>query len=308
MNFRNVELLPLDRSFEARTSENLRRFVKSASLEVLARDIVRRPTMLAQIDAGTEVYIPFPPAGAWKETLTACRLLTENGCYPVPHVPARRLQDRNELIEWAESLEALDLRSVMLIAGDVRDERAHFKDSLKVLETKILVNHGIQRVGVAVYPDGHPYIGKQELQNAFLRKIELAARDNLTLQVVTQFCFDTKPLIGWLADASASGFHMPVSVGVAGPTELRTLILYATKCGVKHSAKGLFAKPRVLRMLGQWDPTDILSPVAEYLALGSDSQIENAHIFTFGGLRKALEWREQLLNRCDVTMSSDMLE
>ena len=308
MRFRHVKPVPLERPLKAQNSESLHRLVASASLEVLARDIVRRPDVLAQVNVGTQVYVPFPPTGRWKETLMACRLLVENGCNPVPHVPARRVRDRHELIEWADSLEVMGIRSVMLIAGDVKDTRARFNDSLEVLETKILVNHGIQRIGIAVYPDGHPYIAKQELEDAFLRKVEIATRDSLTLQVVTQFGFDAKPLLTWLVSATASGLQMPVSVGVAGPTQMKSLLQYATKCGVRHSVKGLFAKPRVLRMLGQWDPTEILSPVAECLSSGSGSQIENAHIFTFGGLRNVLEWREQLLSRCNASVSSNMLE
>lgn len=303
MNFRHVKPFPRDRSLEAETAKTLHRLVAAAPLEVLARDIVRKPSTLAQISPGTEVYVPFPPTGSWEETLAACRLLIENGCCPVPHLPARRVRNRDELIEWARSLDEAKVRSVMLIAGDVVDEGVYYKDSLEVLQTKILSAHGIERVCVAVYPDGHPYIATQELEDAFCRKLDIALRDEFKLQAVTQFGFDATPLLTWLKKSHASGWSVPVSVGIAGPTKMKTMVLYAAKCGVAHSVKGVLAKPNVLRMLGQWDPLQVLSPIAEYLSSGIDARVENAHIFTFGGLQRVTEWRERVLNRCDTDIT-----
>ena len=125
---------------------------------------------------------------------------------------------------------------------------------------------------------------------------------------MTQFGFDAAPLLDWLTKASDLGLQLPVSVGVAGPTQMRTLIRFAAKCGVRHSVKGLLTKPSALRMLGQWDPIHVLSPVAETLSSGLDVRVENAHVFTFGGLRKVLEWRKKLLNSYEPFVLSEMHE
>ena len=308
MNFRNVNRIPRDRSLETETSRTLHGLVATASLEVLARDIVQRPTILEQVEPGTEVYVPFPPTGSWEETLAASRLLVERACCPVPHLPARRLTDREELIRWAKSLESCNVRSVMLIAGDVLEEQVYFKDSIEVLQTKILATHGVERVGVAVYPAGHPYIAKNDLNDAFLSKLDVASRDGFTLKAVTQFGFDASPLLAWLAKANDSGWQLPVSVGVAGPTQMKTLIRYAAKCGVRHSVRGLLTEPSALRMLGQWDPIHVLSQVAKYLSSDLNVRVENAHVFTFGGLRKVLEWREQLLKQCEPLVAIEVHE
>lgn len=308
MNFKHVNPLPRDCSVEAATSKIFHRLLATASFEVLARDVVLRPTIFAQIEKGTEVYIPFPPNGSWEETLEACRLLLKIGCRPVPHLPARRVRDREELINWSKSLEKANVRHVMLIAGDISDQDVYFKDSLDVLQTKILATHGIRRVGVTVYPDGHPFIATHALESALHRKSDIASRDGFTLHAVSQFGFDASPLVNWLAKSNDSGLHVPLSVGVAGPTQMKTLIRFAAKCGVKHSVKGLFAKPSVLRVLGQWDPLQVLLPVAERLASAPDIQVENAHVFTFGGLRRVLEWREQQLKMCETTLSSSLHE
>ena len=61
-------------------------------------------------------------------------------------------------------------------------------------------------------------------------------------------------------------------------------------------------------MLGQWDPISVLSPVAERLSSGLDVRVENAHVFTFGGVRKVIEWREQLLKRCEPIVASEVHE
>ena len=291
-------------SQNALTTKTLHRLVKASSLEVLAQDIVRRPAILEGVDKGTEVFIPYPPNGVWNETLAACRLLIANGCRPVPHFPARRIQDLAHLIEWLASLKALKVKSVLLIAGDVSDENGRFKDSLDVLETNLLAEYGIDHVAVASYPDGHPQIPAKGLADALNRKLELAERNGVTLRIVTQFGFDAMPLLDWLAKTHASGVRVPVSIGVAGPTKMRTLLMFAAKCGVRHSIKGLLAKPSIVRMLGQWDPLEVLSPIADYVASGEPSWVENAHVFTFGGLRRTLEWRDQLLEQHDDVNSS----
>ena len=306
MKTKHANPLPHERLIVANTSKHLSRLVANASFEVLARDIVRRPAILARIDSGTKIYIPFPPNGSWNETIEACRVLNENDCYPIPHLPARRVRDTDELIDWAKTLEGSNVRGVMLIAGDVRGEAVYFKDSVDVLQTKILAEHGIERVGVAVYPDGHPFIPSEDLRDAFSRKLEIASRDGLAMHAVTQFGFDASPVQTWLSEMASSGLRVPVSVGVAGPTRLRTLISYASKCGVAHSAKGLFANPSALRVFGEWDPLQILSPVAECLTSGLDVQVANTHVFTFGSLKKVLQWREELLNTCDAAPESNV--
>ena len=284
-------------------TKTLHRLVETSSLEVLAQDIVRRPSILEQIDRGTEVFVPYPPNGNWNETLEACRLLTASGCRPIPHLPARRVRDRDQLIEWVASLEVSNVTSVLLIAGDVLGEHAEFKDSIDVLETNLLADHGIEQVAVAAYPDGHPQIPAKVLDDALDRKLEHAAEHNVNLRVVTQFGFDAMPLLEWFAKMNARGRSVPVSIGVAGPSKMRTLLTYAAKCGVRHSIKGLMAKPSIVRMLGQWNPLEVLSPIAEYSTTSTTASIENAHIFTFGGLRRTLEWRDQLLRQLDVAVS-----
>ncbi len=282
----------------------LHHLVNASSFEVLAHDIVRRPAILQLLNKGTEVFIPFPPNGTWNETLDACRLLIANGCRPVPHMPARRVWDRAQLIEWVASLKELNVSSVLLIAGDVSKQNLPFADALSVLETGLLAEYGIDQVAVAAYPDGHPSIPAKALEDALNRKLDLAARNGVALRAVTQFGFDAAPVIEWFAKMNARGVSVPVSVGVAGPSKMRTLLTYAAKCGVRHSIKGLLAKPSIVRMLGQWDPLEVLSPIAEYLASDTATSVEKVHIFTIGGLRRTIEWRDELLNQRNGTNAS----
>lgn len=299
MGFDDVKPLPLEPSREFETKRVLHRLVANASLEAVVRDIVRHPALLASLEAGTEVFVPFPPRGTWDETLAACRLIQTNGCCPVPHVPARMVRDRSQLIEWIKSLETVNVRSVMLIAGDVDTVSPCYKDSLEVLSTKILTTHGIEHVSVAAYPDGHPQISTIGLEEAFNRKQEFAIRDGFTLRVVTQFGFDAEPLLSWLAGIRGSGMNIPISVGVAARAQMKTLLLYAARCGVRHSIDGFLANPSVARMLGQWDPLKVLGPVSDYLSSVENIPVEKAHIFTFGGLQRTIEWRARVLAQCD---------
>ena len=282
----------------------LHHLLNASSFEVLAQDIVRRPAILRQLNHGTEVFIPYPPNGTWNETLDACRLIIANGCRPVPHLPARRVRDRAQLIDWVASLRELNVSSVLLIAGDVPKKNLTFEDALGVLETGLLAEYGIDHVAVAAYPDGHPSIPAKALEDALIRKLDLAARNGIALRAVTQFGFDAAPVIEWFAKMNARGVSVPVSVGVAGPSSMRTLLTYAAKCGVRHSIKGLLARPSIVRMLGQWDPLEVLSPIAESVVSDTATSVEKVHIFTFGGLRRTIGWRDELLSQRNVAITS----
>jgi hypothetical protein len=57
----------------------------------------------------------------------------------------------------------------------------------------------MRAVGVAGHPEGHPAIDNETLDQSLRDKRNAATRAGLRLFVVTQFCFEAAPILGWLA-------------------------------------------------------------------------------------------------------------
>ncbi len=69
------------------------------------------------------------------------------------------------------------------------------------------------------------------------RRSRPPSRGGLKADVVTQFGFDANGMIRWVKKLRDLGIEAPVRIGMAGPTNLTTLLKYAQRCGVKASAR-----------------------------------------------------------------------
>src|SRR6516165_9784126 len=52
----------------------------------------------------------------------------------------------------------------------------------------------------------------------------------LAVHIVTQFGFDAQAILQWIARLREFGVEHPVRIGLAGPTNLATLLRYAQRC------------------------------------------------------------------------------
>jgi len=75
---------------------------------------------------------------------------------PIPHVAARSLRDAAHLDEYIGGLVSrASVEEVLCIGGGVDNPVGEFSDTMQVLETGLLQQHGIKRVGVAAHPEGN---------------------------------------------------------------------------------------------------------------------------------------------------------
>ena len=263
-------------------------------MEVLA-DRVPDPEVLAShLPSGTDVYLPFPPKGRWPDTVAACKRVLAAGLMPVPHLPARSVSGPDELGDWLSALVEAGAESLMLVAGDRAVPAGPYPDTPTLLASGLLVEHRIRRLGIAAYPEGHPFLPQADLDEALRRKAEYAEATGSELWLVTQFTFSPNPVLDWLSGIREAGYELPVRVGVAGPVALRTLVGYAVRCGIGTSARALRRKPGVARLAGKWSPTPIVLALAQYRAAHGDTANVHLHVFTFGGIVDGAEWLSSL--------------
>jgi len=102
-------------------------------------------------------------------------------------------------------------------------------------------------------------------------------------------------VLKWIGRLRAFGLEHPVRVGLAGPTNLATLLRYAQRCGVRASAQGLARQAGLVRQLFAMSAPDAL---VRALAEARDDIGEVApHFFSFGGLARTARWAQAVAAR-----------
>jgi methylenetetrahydrofolate reductase (NADPH) len=241
---------------------------------------------LSQLGRGTRVYISAVPTRPSDEVLGAAVRLRAAGLEPVPHVAVRNFPNGDALDDFLARLNGeADVRRALVIAGD-RTECGPFRRALDAIDSGVLRRRGIRSIGIAGYPDGHPRIGPDELNRALAEKIVAAETTGLTVEIVTQFCFDARAILDYAARLRAFGIEHPLRIGLAGPTSLSALLRYAARCGVRASAQGLARRSGLLRqMFALTVPDDLVRALAEAAPLHV-----SAHFFSFGGVPSTARW------------------
>jgi methylenetetrahydrofolate reductase (NADPH) len=150
--------------------------------------------------------------------------------------------------------------------------------------------HGITRLSVAGHPEGHPFLEPADALKVLGRWRDWGRRTSVRVDVVTQFCFESTPILQWIAALNAAGIDLPVIVGLAGPATPATLTKFALRCGVGNSIRALRSQiGRFGRLLTDTGPDDVVRGLRFAPADGAAS-IAGFHLFPFGGLRKAGDW------------------
>ncbi|MBV8165548.1 MAG: methylenetetrahydrofolate reductase [Alphaproteobacteria bacterium] len=282
-------------------AERIRALVGSAALDVSARDRSADAVCRDRLAPGTPVYINHTLGDTTQDIVAAATRLRRAGFVPVPHVAARHLAGFTRLNDYlAQAAGEAGVDQVLLVAGDVEQPVGPYGSCLDVIATGLLQKHGIRRVGLAAYPEGHRQIATSALDAALAAKLAALRAARLAPYVVTQFCLEARPILAWLERARARGVDCPVEIGLAGPASGATLAKFAVRCGVAASLGALVkGQTSVTRLLDETGPEAIVAALA---AAAPAPVIERLHLFSFGGVAHTAAWR-QAVARGDFTLS-----
>ena len=289
------------------SSGKLAGLLSSASVEVSSRGH-QLPELRDRFARGTDVTITFLPGDNYRHNVETASALRRAGYNPVPHIAAREMPSREVLDDFLVRLRVeADVTRVVLIAGDVALAKGPFRSSLDVCASGLIEARGVLSVSVAGHPEGHPYLSAA---NAF--KVLEAWRDwgqltKIRVDVVTQFCFESAPILGWIGELDARGMGLPVIVGLAGPATPATLTKFALRCGIGNSMRSLRSQiGRFGRLLTDTGPDDVMRGL-QSAPKAVTAPIAGFHLFPFGGLRKAGEWlrsyRQETLRHMEQAIS-----
>ena len=248
-----------------------------------------------RLERGTEVFLTWIPGTNPMDMVEPAAKLRRAGFFPVPHVGARHIKSADQLGRFVERLagEAGGDR-VLVIGGDRATPAGPFESSLAVMQSGAFQKAGIVRMAVAGFPEGHPSIPEHILQEALEAKLRFARSTGLQISIVTQFCFESQPIVNWLRGLHARGINVPVRIGLAGPASLMTLARYAVRCGIGNSLHVLTESSSFTKLLVEKGPEPIIRGIAAPAEGENGSAlppgVTGLHFFVFGGFRKTVDW------------------
>jgi methylenetetrahydrofolate reductase (NADPH) len=240
---------------------------------------------------GKDVTITFLPGDNYRHNIDTAAALRRAGFNPVPHIAAREIASREALDDFLRRARGeAGVTRLLLIAGDVVAAKGPFKSSHDVAASGLLEAHGIARLSVAGHPEGHPYLNPAASLKALEAWQDWGHLTNIRIDIVTQFCFESAPILNWLGELGARGIDLPVTVGLAGPATVATLMKFALRCGIGNSMRSLRGQiGRYGRLLTDAGPDDVMRGL-ESAPSAATADIAGFHLFPFGGLRKAANW------------------
>ena len=270
-------------------NQTLQRLLEHARYEVLPTATTEEK-VLASVPRDLAVTVTASGTKGLEATLSLAESLAGHGYVTVPHLAARMIHDRAELVEIRSRLAAAGITRVFVPGGDV-DPVGDYPDAFSLLEDLHTLSQPFEQIGIAGYPETHPKIDDDLTVQAMWDKRRHATH------IVSNLTFDAGAVKTWVDRMRARGITQPVLIGLPGPIDRAKLLSMATKIGVGESTRflsknaGFFAK---LAAPGGWTGQRFLEEVAT-TAMKPESLIEGLHVFTFNQIAATEEWRQQLL-------------
>jgi methylenetetrahydrofolate reductase (NADPH) len=245
------------------------------------------------------VYVAALPGDTPDRQIEVCREVRDLGLIPVPHIVARNIQNRGALDQLLGRLaQEAGVDRALVLGGDRADAAGTYHSSLQLIETGLLEVHGIDKIAIACYPEGHPQIPDAVLETALKAKVAAARNRGLQLILISQLCFEARPITEFLRRIRAEGVTERVRVGVAGPAKPSTLLKYAVICGVGASLRALRQRRSLAaNLVAHATPEELIRQLEAADASDPSLNIWGIHFFTFASLMNTVQWVDSFRQR-----------
>jgi methylenetetrahydrofolate reductase (NADPH) len=282
------------------TDDGDRRF--SDAMGVLVANLHYEIVPMSSIDQaihdlppGADVSVTCSPAKGIAATQEATERVLDTGHRPIPHLAARLVEGPDHAAKLASWLREHDLREVFVVAGDAPDAAGPYEGALPFMRDLIDADPGVDRIGIAGYPDGSAVMDEETARAQLRHKQALLAEHGLGGWISTQMCFDPDTIRRWLETERADGVVLPVRLGIPGVVDRTRLMTMGTRLGIGHSLRYLSKnRSTVMHLMapGGYDPTDLVAAFADD---AEDLGIESLHSFTFNSVADTRAWQEAIV-------------
>ena len=280
----------------SQVSENLESFLLDYSIEVMPRTAEKIENFRDILPKNTRVYIAHIEGTPIEDMVKTAKRLAEDGFSTMPHFPARIIRDKATLNDWISRYQGeAGVTQALLLAGGISKPHGEYESSMDLLETGLFDKANFKNIHIAGHPEGNKDIdpdGSSKNVDAALKwKQSYKDKTDAKMAIATQFSFESGPIIKWANSIKNAGIDIPIHIGIAGPAKLQTLIRFAIACGVGSSLKVLQKRATdVTKLLLPYEPTEVLSQLADHKANNSDFNISGVHFFPLGGIKTNAKW------------------
>ena len=276
-------------------TKNISKLIKNFSIEVMPRTLGKLENIENLWPKKTRVYIAHLEGTTIEDMLVTAKRIKSASFIPMPHFPARIIKDNKVLEDWINRYSEIGVKEALLLAGGVDRPLGNLSNSMELLSTGLFEKYGFERLHVAGHPEGNKDIDPNgsdiNVMNALKWKQDYSKDTEAKISIATQFLFESKPVIDWANKILSNGISLPINVGIAGPAKLQTMIKFAIACGVGPSLRVLERRAKdITKLLFPFEPTSILTELADYKESNPNSNIEGIHFFPLGGIEKSSDF------------------
>src|SRR4051812_37502021 len=222
-------------------NQTLQRLLTHARYEVLPT-ATTEDKVLASVPRDLAVTVTASGSKGLEATLSLAESLAGHGYVTVPHLAARMIHNRTELVEIRARLAAAGITRVFVPGGDV-DPVGDYPDAFSLLEDLNTLAQPFEQIGITGYPETHPKIDDDLTVQAMWDKRRHATH------IVSNLTFDAGAIKSWVERMRRRGVTTPLLLGMPGPIDRTKLLSMATKIGVGESTRFLAKNKSVFARL-----------------------------------------------------------
>ena len=276
---------------------NIKNILRDYSIETTPNVYNKYGQFSDLVPLNSLVYITYLPNENYTKIIDTAKNLKDEGYEVVPHLPSRRMKDKNDIENYIGGLsEKAGCKKILLIGGE-GSQKGEISSSLEVLQTDLLSKYNFNEVGLAGHPEGNPNISEKELDNAIIEKNIFAKNADFKSYLVTQFFFEASSLKTWEKKLDKLNNKLEIHAGIPGPATLKTLVAYATSCGIGNSIRFLSKQAlNITKLATTRAPDKLIADLADYKEFYPNSKLTKLHFYAFGGIKKTSQWLNLISN------------
>jgi len=279
------------------TEINIKSLIKDFSIETTPNVYAKYGQFTEFLSEKNDVYVTYLPDEKSENVIETSKKINEEGLTAIPHLPARTIKDNSELEKYIGSLSEIAGCNKILVIGGGSIQTGNIASSMQVLKTDLLSKYNFVQVGLAGHPEGNPDISDKELDKAIIEKNMFAQNVDFKMYLATQFFFESSSFEKWETHLISLKNNLDIHAGIPGPATLKTLISFATSCGISNSIR--FLSKQVLnisKLATSKTPDKLIVDLAEYKQMNPSSKLAKLHFYAFGGIKKTSSWLNLITN------------
>jgi len=282
--------------------------INDCSIETTPNVYAKYGTFSDLIDKKNSIYVTYLPDEDMNKVIDTAKKLTLEGYSVIPHLPARTIPNNKELEKYIQSLSEESGCSKILVIGGGGNQKGSITSSIEILETDLLSKYNFKEVGLAGHPEGNPDVTQVDLDNAIIEKNKFSKKSDFKMYLATQFFFEAKSLKAWEQHLNSLDNNLEIHAGIPGPATLKTLLSYATSCGIGNSIRFLSKQAlNITKLATTRSPDKLIYDLASYQIENSDTKFKKIHFYAFGGIKKTSDWLKTV-NKPDLSYNNQKFE